>query len=74
MRTSAEPEICGRIETAPGHDATHFPVATMSSMPKPMALSGHASRPKGMAIRLSTAMGMISRLTRGAAIKLAISP
>jgi hypothetical protein len=60
--------------TAPGQDATHSPAPTISSMPSPMTRSGQASRPNGMAIRLSTAMGMIRRLTSGAAIRLAIKP
>ena len=38
IRSSAEPEICGRTETAPGHDATHLPVATIGSMPSPPGL------------------------------------
>jgi hypothetical protein len=36
-----------------------------------MALSGHASSPNGMAIKLSNALGMISRLTSGVTIRLA---
>jgi hypothetical protein len=46
----------------------------MNSMPKPMARSGHASRPNGMAMSAIKAMGMIRRLTSGAAIMLARRP
>ena len=59
--------IDGRIETAPGQDATHLPVASRRSMPSPITWSGAASRPRGIARRLSSAKGMISKLTSGKA-------
>jgi hypothetical protein len=43
-------------------------------MPNPIAFSGQASIPKGMATSAISAMGMIMRLTMGAASRFAISP
>jgi hypothetical protein len=74
MSTSAVPEICGSTVTAPGQPATHLPIPTMTVMPNPIAFRGQASIPYGMATIASSAMGMISRLTMGAASRLAISP
>ena len=74
ISTSAAPEICGSTVTAPGQPATHWPIHTIASMPKPIALSGQASSPNGMAVKFNSAIGMISRLTMGAASRLAISP
>ena len=74
MRTSAKPEICGRIETAPGQDATHLPVATISSMPSAHGLQRPGLEAERHGGRLNSAIGMIKRLTSGAAIRLATSP
>ena len=74
MSTSAVPEICGSTVTAPGQPATHLPIPIMTVMPNPIAFSGQASIPNGIATRASSAMGMISGPTMGAASRLAISP
>jgi len=59
MSTSATPEIVRKTDTAPGQLETQIPASTMRSMQNPIALSGQVSSPKGIAIRLSTAIGMI---------------